>query len=49
MNELLGAYNVYVGGDPSDRIFGLGLGTRADPYRTHHTCFDLTFQRTYQP
>ena len=49
MNELLGAYNVYIAGDPSDKAYGLGLGTRADPYRKHHTCFLLTFRRTYQP
>jgi hypothetical protein len=50
MGDLLGSYNVYIGGDdPSDKIYGLGLGTRQDPYRTHHTCFFLTFQRTYQP
>jgi hypothetical protein len=50
MGDLLGSYNVYIGGDePSDEIYGLGLGTRQDPYRTHHTCFFLTFQRTYQP
>jgi hypothetical protein len=50
MGDLLGSYNVYIGGDdPSDKIYGLGLGTRQEPYRTHHTCFFLTFQRTYQP
>jgi hypothetical protein len=50
MGDLLGSYNVYIGGDDvSDKIYGLGLGTRQDPYRTHHTCFFLTFQRTYQP
>lgn len=50
MGDLLGSYNVYIGGDePSDKIYGLGLGTRQDPYRTHHTCFFLTFQRTFQP
>jgi hypothetical protein len=50
MGDLLGSYNVYIGGDePSDKVYGLGMGTRADPYRTHHTCFYLTFQRTYQP
>jgi hypothetical protein len=49
MNELLGAYNVYVDGAPSDKMYGLGLGTRADPHRKHHTCFLLTFQRTYRP
>ncbi len=50
MNDLLGSYTVYIGGEESsDRIYGLGLGTRQDPYRTHHTCFFLTFQRTYQP
>jgi hypothetical protein len=50
MNDLLGSYTVYIGGEEaSDRIYGLGLGTRQEPYRTHHTCFYLTFQRTYQP
>jgi len=50
MNDLLGSYTVYIGGEESsDRIYGLGLGTRQEPYRTHHTCFFLTFQRTYQP
>ena len=50
MEALLGAYNVYIGGpEVSDKIYGVGLGTRQDPYRTHHTCFFLTFQRTYQP
>lgn len=50
MGDLLGSYNVYIGGDDaSDKIYGLGLGTRQEPYRTHHTCFFLTFQRTYQP
>jgi hypothetical protein len=50
MEDLLGSYNVYIGGgEPSDKIYGVGLGTRQDPYRTHHTCFFLTFQRTYQP
>lgn len=48
MNELLGAYHVYIQGDASDRVYGLGLGTRADPYRKHHTCFLLTFQWTYR-
>jgi hypothetical protein len=50
MQALLGAYNLYIGGEePSDKIYGMGLGTRQDPYRTHHTCFFLTFQRTYNP
>jgi hypothetical protein len=50
MNDLLGSYTVYIGGqESSDKIFGLGLGTRQEPYRTHHTCFFLTFQRTYLP
>jgi hypothetical protein len=50
MNDLLGSYTVYIGGEESsDRICGLGLGTRQEPYRTHHTCFFLTFQRAYQP
>jgi hypothetical protein len=50
MADLLGSYNVYIGGgEPSDKIYGVGLGTRQDPYGTHHTCFFLTFQRTYQP
>ena len=50
MSDLLGSYHVSIGGDiPSDKIYGLGLGTRQEPYRTHHTCFFLTFQRTHQP
>lgn len=50
MQGLLGSYSVSIGGmDPSDKIYGVGLGTRQEPYRTHHTCFFLTFQRTYQP
>ena len=49
MNQLLGAYNVYIDGLPSDKIFGMGLGTWIEPHMTHHTCFQLTFQRTYQP
>ena len=50
MQDLLGSYNVYIGGsESSDKIYGVGLGTRQDPYRTHHTCFFLTFQRSYQP
>jgi hypothetical protein len=50
MEGLLGSYNVYIGGnEPSDKIYGMGLGIRQDPYGKHHTCFFLTFQRTYQP
>jgi len=50
MNDLLGSYTVYIGGtDPSDKIYGMGLGIRQDRYGKHHTCFFLTFQRTYQP
>ena len=49
MADILGSYNVYIDGLPSDKIYGLGLGTRLEPDKKHHTCFFLTFQRTYQP
>lgn len=48
MTGLLGGYNAYIDGLPSDKIFGMGLGTWMEPQMTHHTCFLLTFQRTYQ-
>jgi hypothetical protein len=44
MYNVLGSYAVSVGGAPSDRIVGLGLGTAEQPAFTIHTCFYLTFQ-----
>ena len=44
MYNCLGSYWVYVGGAPSDRIVGLGLGTAETPYFTVHTSFYLTFR-----
>jgi hypothetical protein len=51
MTAVVGAYNVYIGGPdvPGDRIIGVGMGTRMEPHKKHHTSFLLTFQRTYQP
>ena len=47
MYNVLGSYAVSVGGAPSDRIVGLGLGTVEEPAFTIHTCFYLTFQLVY--
>jgi hypothetical protein len=44
MYSTLGSYSVRVGGAPSDRIVGLGLGTAETPFYTVHTCFYLTFR-----
>jgi hypothetical protein len=44
MYNTLGSYSVCVGGAPSDRIVGLGLGTAETPYYTVHTSFYLTFR-----
>ena len=41
----LGAYNVYIGGLPSDMLIGAGLGDLSRPQWKIHTCFYLTFQR----
>jgi hypothetical protein len=44
MYNTLGSYAVKVGGSPSDRIVGLGLGTAEDPHMKVHTCFYLVFR-----
>jgi hypothetical protein len=48
MYNTLGSYAVHVGGAPSDRIVGLGLGTPETPNFTVHTSFYLTFCLTYR-
>ena len=48
MYSTLGSYSVSVGGAPSDRVVGLGLGTPESPHFTIHTCFYLTFRLTYR-
>jgi hypothetical protein len=48
MYNTLGSYAVNVGGTPSDRVVGLGLGTIEAPNFTVHTCFYLTFRLTYR-
>ena len=44
MYNCLGSYAVSVGGAPSDRIVGLGLGTPDRPGFTIHTSFYLVFR-----
>ncbi len=44
MYATLGAYAVSVGGGPSDRVVGLGLGTVDAPDFKIHTSFYLTFR-----
>jgi hypothetical protein len=45
MYATLGSYSVRVGGgQPSDRVVGMGLGTPEQPDFTIHTCFFLTFK-----
>ncbi|MDD3827798.1 MAG: hypothetical protein PHY79_17675 [Anaerolineae bacterium] len=44
MYNCLGSYAVSVGGAPSDRIVGLGLGTPDRPSFTIHTSFYLVFR-----
>jgi len=44
MYNCLGSYAVSVGGAPSDRIVGLGLGTPERPDFTIHTSFYLVFR-----
>jgi hypothetical protein len=44
MYNTLGSYAVCVGGAPSDRVVGLGLGTAEAPNFTVHTSFYLTFR-----
>jgi len=45
MYTVLGAYNFFVQGLPSDKVLGMGLGTPEMPKWTIHTSFFLTFQR----
>jgi len=48
--NLLGTLDAWVGGgEPSDRVVGLGLGTAEYPDVNFHTCFYLTFQWVPQP
>jgi hypothetical protein len=44
MYNTLGSYSVRVGGAPSDRVVGMGLGTVDAPKFTVHTSFYLTFR-----
>ena len=44
MYNCLGSYSVSVGGAPSDRVVGLGLGTANAPNFTVHTSFYLVFR-----
>jgi hypothetical protein len=44
MYNTLGSYAVSIGGAPSDRIVGLGLGTTENPNFKVHTCFFLVFR-----
>ena len=48
MYNTLGSYAVSVGGAPSDRVVGLGLGTAEAPNFTIHTSFYLTFRLAYR-
>jgi hypothetical protein len=48
MYNTLGSYAVNVGGAPSDRIVGLGLGTAEAPHVKIHTSFYLIFRWAYQ-
>jgi hypothetical protein len=48
MYNTLGSYAVHVGGAPSDRVVGLGLGTPETPNFTVHTSFYLTFCLSYR-
>jgi hypothetical protein len=45
MYNCLGSYSVTIGGAPSDRVVGLGLGTPQTPNFTVHTSFYLVFRR----
>lgn len=45
MYATLGSYDAWVGGgEPSDRVVGMGLGTPEYPDVKYHTCFYLKFQ-----
>lgn len=48
MYNTLGSYAVSVGGAPSDRLVGMGLGTLETPHFKIHTCFYLVFRWVYQ-
>jgi hypothetical protein len=48
MYNTLGSYWVSIGGMPSDRVTGLGLGTQESPNFTIHTSFYLTFRLAYR-
>jgi hypothetical protein len=48
MYNTLGSYAVNVGGAPSDRIVGLGLGTAEAPHTKIHTSFYLVFRWVYR-
>ena len=41
---VLGSYSARVGGELSDRVVGMGMGTVENPDFTIHTCFFLTFR-----
>jgi hypothetical protein len=45
MYAVIGSYNVYLEGMPSDRLVGAGMGDLDRPAWKIHTCFYLTFQR----
>jgi hypothetical protein len=45
MYGTLGSYDVLVLDLPSDRIYGLGLGTAEEPDVSHHTSFYLIYRR----
>jgi hypothetical protein len=47
MYNTLGSYAVSVGGAPSDRVVGMGLGTAEAPNFTIHTSFYLVFRWVY--
>ncbi len=46
MFNTLGSYTVSIGGVPSDRVVGMGMGTAEAPKFTVHTSFYLTFRLT---
>ena len=46
MYGVLCSYSAWVTELPSDKVLGMRLGTPEEPGMPHHTCFDLTFQRT---
>ncbi len=48
MYNTLGSYAVTVGGGPSDRVVGMGLGTADAPNFTVHTSFYLVFRLVCQ-